>query len=74
MRGLIFQRKISHILKNVNSKARIHKIDMVQFLRECEEDKYDVVIFNDVIEHLTKEEIFDVMDGVRKVLKKAVYF
>lgn len=29
---------------------------------------YDVVIFNDVIEHLTKPEILDVLDGIYRIL------
>ncbi len=31
---------------------------------------YDVVIFNDVIEHLTKPEIFEILDEVYKLLNK----
>lgn len=60
---------ITYIKKKVTPNARIYKIDMLEFLKHCEKDKYDIVILNDVIEHLTKDEIFDLMDGVMKVLK-----
>ena len=35
---------------------------------------YDVVIFNDVIEHLSKSEIFEVLDGVYKLLNEKGIF
>lgn len=60
---------IQFIKEHINPKAAVHKKDMIQFMSECGPEKYDVVVFNDVIEHLTKPEIFDVMDGVMKVLK-----
>lgn len=68
------EENISYVKKHVNAKANIHKADILAFLQECKEEQYDVVVFNDVIEHLKREEIFDVMDGVRKVLKKGGVF
>ena len=65
---------ISYIKKYINPNVTIHRKDMIQFLNDADEDCFDVVIFNDVIEHLTKEEIFKVMDGVKKVLKKGGVF
>ena len=41
-----------------------------QNLTNSDVQGYDVVIFNDVIEHLTKPEIFEVLDGVHNVLNK----
>ncbi len=61
---------IEFIKNNVDSSVQIHKMDMFQFLKESEAEIYDVVIFNDVIEHLTKSEIFEVLDGIWRVLKK----
>jgi len=61
---------IEYVKANINQHARIYKIDMIDFLNRCEECSYDAVVFNDAIEHLTKEEIFKVLDGVMKVLKK----
>lgn len=63
------EENIAYIRKKIDKNADVHKIDMIQFLDNADADKYDVVVFNDVIEHLTKQEIFDVMDGVKKVLK-----
>lgn len=60
---------IEYIKKNVDSKAHIYKIDIFEFLKNCRNDKYDMVIINDVIEHLTKDEIFDLMDEVMRILK-----
>lgn len=68
------EENIAYIKQHVSSKARIYKADMFTFLQECNEEQYDVVVFNDVIEHLTKEEIFNVMDGVKRVLKKGGVF
>lgn len=70
----ISEENIAYIKQHISSKARIHKADITQFLHGCEADQYDAVVFNDVIEHLTKEEIFDVLDSVRKVLKKGGVF
>lgn len=68
------EENISYVKKHVNPKANIFKRDILDFLHECKEGQYDVVIFNDVIEHLKLEEIFEVMDGVRKILKKGGVF
>ena len=39
------------------------------FLRD-KKDCFDVIVLNDVIEHLTKEEIFDVLDAVMGAMKE----
>lgn len=58
---------ISFIEERWGDKPNVKQADMFQFLRE-KECQFDVVIFNDVIEHLNKEEIFEVMDGTWKIL------
>lgn len=65
---------IRYLKKHVNRNANVHKIDMIEFMKNSDSDMFDVVVFNDVIEHLTKDEIFAVMDGVKKVLKKGGVF
>lgn len=60
---------IEYIKKKMGMAANVHQKDMFEFLSECK-DHYDVVVFNDVIEHLTKPEIFDVLEGVYEHLKK----
>ena len=61
---------IAYVKNNINPKCRIYRMDICEFLRRADREKYDVVVMNDVIEHLTKDEIFEVLDGVREVLKK----
>ena len=65
---------IAYIKENINPEVNVHKVDMIKFLEESEADTFDVVVFNDVIEHLTKPEIFAVMDGVMRVLKQGGVF
>lgn len=65
---------IAYIKENINPKVKVHKIDMINFMDNCSPETFDVVVFNDVIEHLTKPEIFNVMDGVMKVLKRGGVF
>lgn len=60
---------IEFIRKNINPDVVVHQQDMMEFLKTCEPEQYDAVIFNDAIEHLTKPEIFEVMDGVMRVMK-----
>lgn len=45
------------------------KSDMYDFLKDKEE-VYDVIVFNDIIEHLNKSEIVDILIKIRKALKK----
>jgi SAM-dependent methyltransferase len=47
----------------------IIKGDLLQFIHEQVSDSYDVVITFDVLEHLTKDEIFLVADGINRLLK-----
>lgn len=47
---------------------QLYQASIMEFLKE-KTDCYDVIVLNDVIEHLTKEEIFDVLSEVKKALK-----
>ena len=44
--------------------------DIISYLssQKNREERYDVVVLNDVIEHLSKSEIFDVLDGAHRIL------
>lgn len=59
---------INFIKTNFGEDSRVEVADILRFLTSENVGGYDVVVFNDVIEHLTKPEIFDVLDGVNKLL------
>ena len=62
---------IDFIKKHLGSKSKV-SVDNIfdYFKRESIEQYYDVVVLNDVIEHLTKPEVFDLLDLVYKCLRK----
>lgn len=68
------EENINYVKKTIDSSVTIHKKNLLDFLDESESEIYDVVIFNDVIEHMTKTEIFSVLDGVNKVLRSGGVF
>lgn len=53
--------------------VRVYHSSIIDFLNDKEEC-FDVIILNDVIEHLTKEEIFAVLDAVMKAMRKGGVF
>lgn len=60
---------IKYIKDNLDMHAKVKVMDIFSFMSKAEmKERYDVIILNDVIEHLTKPEIFDVLDGVMKIL------
>lgn len=61
---------IAYIKKIINPKARVRQAEICDFLKKAKRETYDAVILNDVIEHLTKDEIFEVLYGVKEILKK----
>lgn len=66
---------IMHIKSCLDKRAKVKVMDMFEFLsKEDGSKKYDVVVLNDVIEHLTKPEIFAVLDGVKKILIRGGVF
>lgn len=52
---------------------QVYLSSITDFLKDKEE-QFDVIVLNDVIEHLTKEEIFDVLPAVMKAMKKGGVF
>lgn len=66
----VSKENIDFIKENIDSSAKVAVIDIMEYLEKAGEEIVDVVIFNDVIEHLTKEEIITTLDGIHKVLKK----
>jgi len=66
---------ITYIKKNLDKRAKVKVMDLFGFLSGADgKEYYDVVVLNDVIEHLTKPEIFTVLDGVMKVLVRGGVF
>jgi 2-polyprenyl-3-methyl-5-hydroxy-6-metoxy-1,4-benzoquinol methylase len=51
----------------------LHCGDLIEFLRTSRE-KYDVVIAKDVIEHFTRNEVFDILIEISRVLKEGGKF
>ena len=64
---------IAFIKEKLGQDARVSVGDILEFLRTAD-GKYDVVILNDVIEHLTKPEIFELLDGVHALLSEQGVF
>lgn len=60
---------IAYIKKYIGEESNVSVNDIFEFLKYTEAE-YDVIILNDVIEHLTKEEIFKLLDSVYASLKK----
>lgn len=50
------------------SGYQLYQASIMDFLKG-KDSVYDVIVLNDVIEHLTKDEIFELMDAVMKALK-----
>ncbi len=44
--------------------------DINQFLKGVGEESFDVVFLMDILEHLGKQAIFDLLDNVRRIIKK----
>ena len=65
-------------IKNIfDENPEVFVEDIISYLssQKAREEKYDVVVLNDVIEHLSKSEIFDVLDGVHRILNdEGVFF
>jgi 2-polyprenyl-3-methyl-5-hydroxy-6-metoxy-1,4-benzoquinol methylase len=68
----VSQENISFIKEMFGEEVKVWIADIREFLdaESSRESGYDVVILNDVIEHLTKSEVFEVLDGVYKLLTK----
>ena len=60
---------IEFIKSEFGKDSQVSVNDIMTYLSEKRGGVFDAVIFNDVIEHLTKSEIFEVLDGISKVLK-----
>lgn len=64
--------QIDCVKKYVGDDCNVSVNNMFNYLEQINvfDGGYDVVIMNDVIEHLTKPEIFEVLDAVYRVLNK----
>lgn len=71
----VSQENIEFIKNNKFLKytGKIYCSSIMDFLSD-KESCFDVIVLNDVIEHLTKEEIFEVLDAVLRALKKSGTF
>lgn len=71
--------KILHTLKKWDfymrggGAGKVYHASILEFLLDKKEH-YDVIVLNDVMEHMTKEEIFKVMDAVGNALKRGGRF
>ena len=65
---------VAYIKEKISAEADIHKIDMFEYISAANDNSYDVIVLNDVIEHLTKGEIFDLLISVRRILKDGGIF
>jgi len=52
-----------------NKKYNVKKANAETFLKS-NPNKYDFITFNDIMEHLTKEEVFSLLEATLKALKK----
>ena len=64
------EEEIQYIHENVDKTAKIVKQDITSFLKQSKEKEYDVIVFNDCIEHLKKDEICEVLLEINRVLKE----
>lgn len=70
----VSRENVNFVKKQHLSNMKVYCSSITDFLYD-KEQCFDVIVLNDVIEHLTKEEIFDVMDDVQKALRKdGVFF
>jgi 2-polyprenyl-3-methyl-5-hydroxy-6-metoxy-1,4-benzoquinol methylase len=53
-----------------NASAKVKKISSIKEYLGSEKEGYDLIVMNDVIEHLTKQEIIDDLEMMRSALKK----
>ena len=61
--------EIQFVKKNINEDVMIHQMDVLDYLREASAKSFDVVVYNDVIEHLYKDEICELLLRVKDILK-----
>lgn len=59
---------IDFIKNRFGTDADVSTGDIFTFLEKEKNNNYEVVILNDVIEHLNKNEVFEVLDGVNRLL------
>nr|WP_277935124.1 class I SAM-dependent methyltransferase [Parablautia muri] len=67
--GVDVSKENIEFIKRKNENAQVYNLSIIDFLDD-KEDYYDVIVLNDVIEHLTKEEAFDVLDAVIQAMRK----
>lgn len=53
-----------------NASAKVKKISSIKEFLGSEKEGYDLIVMNDVIEHLVKSEIIDDLEATRNALKK----
>jgi 2-polyprenyl-3-methyl-5-hydroxy-6-metoxy-1,4-benzoquinol methylase len=64
---------VSSEMINVSKKLKIQDIyqaDIMEFLRNCKDESFDVVTAIDVIEHFSKQELFELLFQISRVIKK----
>lgn len=61
--------EIKYVKETIDKDAVIHQVDILEYLREAESESYDAIVYNDVIEHMYKGEICELLLSVKKVLR-----
>ncbi len=64
----ISRENVNYLKKMFGSKVSVFEASAVDYL-ENKHDDYDAIVFNDVIEHLSKKEIFETLDIIKRALK-----
>lgn len=62
--------EIKYVKDNICEDIIIHQENILDYIKGIEDEEFDVVVCNDVIEHLYKDEICELLLGVRRTLKK----
>lgn len=66
--------EIKYVKETINKDVIIHQMDILDYLKNAASESFDVIVYNDVIEHLYKNEICELLLMVRRVLKKGGVF
>lgn len=68
--GIDASQEMIEVSKTLNIKDIYHN-DIMLFLCSCEDESFDVVTAIDVIEHFSKQELFELLFQLNRVIKKS---
>ena len=64
---------VSSEMINVSKRLKIqdiHQEDIMHFLRKCKDESFDVITAIDIIEHFSKQELFELLSQINRIIKK----